>query len=587
MRSIRLSLTVYIVALLAVALAGAALLVERTASKTLEGRRDAGGRLIEAQYQERCRAEETRRDEALLFQAQTLARLTQFQYDRNRLRNRELHALGVLSVVHAPSAWAVAPSWAAQAVRGPFFFDIHRQQQFTTITLNSSDLLREVDDQVAEYFQIDGDWGSSYHSASLGSRRFPAPAVPFAPDQLVYWEWDDTRLDAQTPVRRVRLKASAVRQVRLDSGAPQPRREIPGPTILVQCAYDSRKLDGALEEFNKRRASELAELDADTDATLAELRHVLLLLAAVIFAAAVLGDWGLVRLGLAPLQRLSDAVSRVSPRDFRLPLEGPLPRELAPIADRLRSTLGQLRRAFAREKQATAALSHELRTPLAAVLATADLALRKPRSPEEYREFLRECRQSAQHIYAIAERLLELARLDAGVETVQLGSVDATLVAEQTIGVVRPLADARGVRLQVHCPADPEAARVMADRNKLREVLINLLHNAVQYNRPAGADGGGTVDLTIGRDNGEVVLVVRDTGIGIAPEAREHIFERFYRADPSRTGDGLHAGLGLALVREYVERMGGTVTVQSAPGQGSTFEVRLPADPYASPGKGR
>jgi signal transduction histidine kinase len=109
------------------------------------------------------------------------------------------------------------------------------------------------------------------------------------------------------------------------------------------------------------------------------------------------------------------------------------------------------------------------------------------------------------------------------------------------------------------------------DPDKLREVLTNLLHNAVQYNRP-----NGEIDLRVARDNGHLQVEVRDTGIGIAPEARDCVFERFYRADPSRNSDGLHAGLGLAIVKEYVDLMGGTIAVDSAEGQGSTFRVRLP-----------
>ncbi len=119
--------------------------------------------------------------------------------------------------------------------------------------------------------------------------------------------------------------------------------------------------------------------------------------------------------------------------------------------------------------------------------------------------------------------------------------------------------------------------QLTTDPDKLREVLNNLLHNAIQYNCPAGQ-----IDLTVARDNGHVRLEVRDTGIGIAPEARELIFERFYRADPSRTSDGMNAGLGLAIVKEYVELMGGRIAVNSAPGQGSTFRIELPATPTVS-----
>jgi signal transduction histidine kinase len=110
------------------------------------------------------------------------------------------------------------------------------------------------------------------------------------------------------------------------------------------------------------------------------------------------------------------------------------------------------------------------------------------------------------------------------------------------------------------------------DPDKLREVIVNLLHNAIQYNQPAGA-----VDLSAQADNGWLDLQVHDTGQGIAPEAFGHIFERFYRSDPSRSGSELHAGLGLSIVKGYVGLLGGTITVESQVGQGSTFRVRLPA----------
>src|SRR5947208_16860970 len=114
--------------------------------------------------------------------------------------------------------------------------------------------------------------------------------------------------------------------------------------------------------------------------------------------------------------------------------------------------------------------------------------------------------------------------------------------------------------------------RLVTDPNKLREVMKNLLHNAIQYNRPHGS-----IDLTVARENGHVEVEVRDTGIGIAPKARERIFERFFRADPSRQADGLHAGLGLAIVKGYVDLIGGTIAVESDEGQGSTFRIQLPA----------
>jgi signal transduction histidine kinase len=271
---------------------------------------------------------------------------------------------------------------------------------------------------------------------------------------------------------------------------------------------------------------------------------------------------------------MSDAVSKVSPRNFSLDLDtSRLPRELRPIAERLKTTLELLKRAFAREKQATADISHELRTPLAALMTTIDLALRKPRTSEQYREFLSDCRNSATQMHQIIERLLTLARLDAGVDRLKAQPVDVADLAQQCASVVRPLAEARGLNLELHnlLAAVEEGGPLMTDPDKLREVLTNLLHNAIQYNRPQGR-----IELTLAREDGQVRLEVTDTGIGIAREARDHIFERFYRADPSRNADDLHAGLGLAIVKEYVDLMGGRITVLSEEGQGSTFRIDLP-----------
>jgi len=264
-------------------------------------------------------------------------------------------------------------------------------------------------------------------------------------------------------------------------------------------------------------------------------------------------------------------VSQVSEKDFRLPIDqAKLPRELKPIAGRLAETLEQLKHAFDREKQASADISHELRTPVAALLTRLDITLRKQRSAEEYREVLQDCRESGQQIHHLVERLLALARLDAGADLLRPRDVDVNGLVDQCAALVRPLAEARGLHLNVHRNGP---AMLHADPDKLREVLTNLLHNAIEYNKP-----DGTIDVKVERSNGHLEMEVSDTGIGIAPEARRHIFERFFRADPSRQADTPHAGLGLAIVKGYVDLMGGIIAVDSTVGAGSTFRVSLPVE---------
>ena len=131
------------------------------------------------------------------------------------------------------------------------------------------------------------------------------------------------------------------------------------------------------------------------------------------------------------------------------------------------------------------------------------------------------------------------------------------------------MAEAQGLHFQFTAE---KSLTVNTDPDKLREVVMNLVHNAIEYNRP-----GGEVEI-LARSGvaGGVVVEVRDTGIGIPLEMHEKIFERFYRGDPSRNAAGVHAGLGLAIVKEYIDRLGGRLFIESAVGTGSRFRVELP-----------
>jgi heavy metal sensor kinase len=642
MRSIRLSLTVYFLALLAVAFGAASLLAYRTTKSSLEARQraaeeqlrakqTAAAELLRAKHEQDKSDKKATLDAALLSQARTLAGLVQFQFDWSRVRPLKwgFFSTQVLAAA-APNAPLPLALWATEAIpreekprrdardardardvrdrppgspgphrdwgRVPTFSDEVYARVFnsmkTEIKLTNNDLLEHVDEEVAEFFQINSAWGSVYRSQKMEGRSFDFDPGVFK-SKVVDEQFDDARLGPNLKLRRVTLKAPAARFVPF-GGAPRIRtgrsrsQERPPvvrtepwaqPAIFIQCACNTQKRDDALAVLarnlkqelgllDERLAEDLRSVDAQTDASLQSLRNRLLAVSLFTFAAAVLGTFVLVRLGLAPLHRLGEAVSRVSEKDFRLQYDSRLPHELSPIAERLNHTLEQLKRAFAREKQATADISHELRTPLAALMTTIDVALRKPRSADEYREALEDCRASGKHINEAVERLLALARLDAGVDALRKRPVDAAELARQCVAGVKPLAEARGLSLSLRSEESP----LHTDPDKLREILNNLLHNAIEYNRQ-----GGSIDVDVARQNGHLCLQVQDTGIGIPATARPHIFERFFRADPSRQADGLHAGLGLAIVKGYLDLMGGTIDVDSTEGQGSTFRVWLPA----------
>jgi signal transduction histidine kinase len=587
MISIRLSLTLCFLLLLTVALVTDSLFVFQTAEETLEGKQRSAAELIETQYEASCENERRRLDDLLLLQARTLARLVSLQPDQLQVASRRAHRLAILSTSQAPCGYLLAPSWVVVSTRSTLFFDLYRLTIPLEIRLSDSKLTDGSlnGGQPADYFQISSPHAVSYASASMKGRSFRLDMSTFGADHLVHWEFNELPLPdgikaPSVRVRRVILKATAPPRPLLpeeDTGPIRVRLEDgkeylfgAGAAIFIQYAMETRMRDEAIASFQAKRAEEIDALAERTRKELTSLRDRLVATGLVIFVATALGSLLLVRLGLAPLRRLGDAVSRISTRDFRLFFhEGSLASELRPIVERLTHTLAQLERAFAREKQATADISHELRTPLAALMTNIDFALRRPRSIEDYQEVLNDCRQSVQHMNQAIERLLILARLDAGVEVLRMQPVDVGILAEQCAAVVRPLAAARGLELVVRRKGQ---TLIQSDPAKVREILNNLLHNAIEYNKPQGR-----IELMVSGEDGQLDLLVRDTGIGIPPEARDHIFERFYRADFARGGDGLHTGLGLPIVKQYVELLGGRISVDSKEGEGSTFHVELPA----------
>jgi signal transduction histidine kinase len=342
--------------------------------------------------------------------------------------------------------------------------------------------------------------------------------------------------------------------------------------VFVHHARPYSELLDRLQDETSNKMAQIEAVQQETRTQLTELRSQLGLIGAGSFLALVIGGWVIVARGLAPIRALSDAVSQVSEKDFRLPVTAEeLGQELAPIHARLTQTLDLLRQAFVREKQSVADISHELRTPIASLLATIDVSLRKTRTSDQYRITLEDCRAIARQLGQLVERIMTLAALDAGSARTTIIRTDATEVATGCAAVIRPLAEAHGLTFAVRSNGPIE---LDTDPDQLREVLMNLLHNAIEYNRP-----GGQVELAVTQDGGNAVFEVQDTGIGMPPEIRSRIFERFFRADPSRHATGVHAGLGLAIVKEYVERLKGTVTVDSRLDTGTTFRVTVPAVP--------
>lgn len=229
-----------------------------------------------------------------------------------------------------------------------------------------------------------------------------------------------------------------------------------------------------------------------------------------------------------------------------------------------------IKRAFDQKTRFTADASHELRTPLSIVLAQAELALSRDRSPQEYRQGFENTLQAAKRMKAVVDGLLTLARADAGKVNLRRERLDFGAIVQESVALLRPLALERGVTVSAVTPS----VWVEGDPDRLREAATNLVSNAIRYNRESGR-----VDVAIEAVSSEAVLSVKDTGIGIPAGERSHVFERFHRVDQARSRDSGGSGLGLAITQWIVLAHRGSISFTSEEGKGTTFTVRLPQLP--------
>ena len=244
--------------------------------------------------------------------------------------------------------------------------------------------------------------------------------------------------------------------------------------------------------------------------------------------------------------------------------------EIYTLAATFDDMLGELEKVFDREKQFTSDVSHELRTPVGVILAQCGEMLRDPSLSEEHQAEVRLIQRKAKGMADMISQLLFLSRADQGRQPLSRELIDLSGLTEMTVEEGQLLADSqrRGIRIESEIEPGIEA---WADETLYIRMLVNLISNAVRY-----SFDNGTVTVGLKREGANVVGTVMDQGTGIPADSLPHIWERFYRADSSRTGEN-HSGLGLSMVKWIAEAHGGSVSVTSRPGEGSTFTFRLPA----------
>jgi len=305
--------------------------------------------------------------------------------------------------------------------------------------------------------------------------------------------------------------------------------------------------------------------------TLERFQSYLLMFAPLLLLVAGIGGHWLSRRALAPV----DALTRTARTITGQTLSSRLAQlhtgdELQRLSDTLNEMLVRIEIAFNRVTEFTADASHELRTPISLIRTEAEVALRRSRGEEEYREALRHILLEAERTTSLIEELLALARADSGRQSLNIQPMDLRGALKEVASGWRQVANVRGLQFSERI-LDAEL-RVLGDSAALRRVIDILLDNAFKYT----PSPGGTVCLSAEERDGGAVISVRDNGMGIAESEQGRIFERFYRVDKARSRDMGGAGLGLSIAQWIVQQHHGSISVESTLGAGSIFRVQLP-----------
>jgi two-component system, OmpR family, sensor kinase len=311
----------------------------------------------------------------------------------------------------------------------------------------------------------------------------------------------------------------------------------------------------------------------DVDATLRRLLLIMLLVTfAVLAALVVLGLW-VVGLGLRPLEAIGSTAAAIAGGDLSRRVERAEPRtEVGRLGLALNAMLGQIERAFnaqaaseRRLRRFVADASHELRTPLSAVRAYAELFTRgAERRPTDLARSMAGITRESERMSVLVDDLLLLARLDEG-RPLEREPVALDAVVGEAVETAQTVEPERPILLEA------QPAAVVGDRERLRQIVDNLLANVRAHTPP-----GAPVSVRVGRENGSALIEVADSGPGMTAGETERAFERFYRADQSRSRASGGAGLGLSIVAAVADAHGGSVAAESEPGRGATFRITLP-----------
>ena len=361
-----------------------------------------------------------------------------------------------------------------------------------------------------------------------------------------------------------------------DEGAPEipfmsrDLQNLPDDTIVSIPTADVplRVLSRRGQIQSKPVIIEVARSEADMRKEVRDVALILLLGLPVAVALAGLGGYTVARRALAPVERMTDRARTITAERLaeRLPVGNP-DNEMGRLATVINGTLARLEESFEQMRRFTADVSHELRTPLTAIRSVGEVGLRGGRRDEgEYRAIIGSMLEEVDRLAGLVDRLLTLSRAETGEARLSREPIDLKALADSVVSDLAVLAEEKGQTVVVEADG---ASRAMGDRLMLRQALMNLVDNAIKFSAANSA-----IAIRVSQSGARALVDVVDRGPGVPAAAREHIFDRFYRASGSEQANG--TGLGLSIAKSAVDANGGTLTLERSDASGSTFRMTVP-----------
>lgn len=304
-------------------------------------------------------------------------------------------------------------------------------------------------------------------------------------------------------------------------------------------------------------------------ATIKSIRTVMVIVLPILLLLAIIAGRRITNRAFDPVAniiRSAESISGGSDMSKRLPLYDNKD-ELYYLTDTLNQMMDRLQAAFESEKQFSSDVSHELKTPISVILAECEYMLAENRSADEYKDAIETIQQQSKRTMGLISQLLQLSRTFGTDKILSKEDIDLSLLCESVVSSLAKSASAKGITLKHNIEDD---VNINADESLIMRMILNLVSNGIKYGRE-----DGFVKLSLFKDVDRIIIKVADNGIGIAESDQENIFNRFYKVDKSRKADENSYGLGLAMVKWIAEAHGGTVSLESELGKGSTFTVRL------------